>query len=60
MVRDTSNFAILNTDAESIAAHKRKMQQLQKEKAHEEEINRMKQDLAEIKDLLLKLHQQRQ
>ena len=57
LVRDGSNFAILNTDKTALEAHNRKMDQLRKAKAHEEEINNLKRDVSEIKDLLRQLLQ---
>lgn len=59
LVRDGSTFAILNTDKTALEAHNRKMEQLRKAKAHEEEINTLKRDITEIKDLLAQLLQQR-
>jgi len=59
LVRDSDNFAILNTDRELVTAHERKMSQLRKEKAQEEEINNLKHDISEIKDLLRALLEQR-
>lgn len=55
LVRDGSNFAILNTDKTALEAHNRKIEQLRKAKAHEEEINNLKRDVSEIKDLLRQL-----
>ena len=59
LVRDTSNFAILNTDHEVLTSHERKLRQLQKEKSQEEEINNIKRDVSEIKDMLRVLLEQR-
>ena len=59
LVRDAGNFAILNTDKTAIEAHNRKMTQIRKAKAHEEEINNLKRDISEIKELLGQLLQQR-
>lgn len=59
LVRDSGNFAILNTDKTLLEAHNRKMEQLRKAKAHEEEINNLKRDISEIKELLSQLLQQR-
>lgn len=59
LIRDTENFAILNTDREAISSHERKIRQLQKIKSQEEEINNLKQDISEIKDLLRTLLEQR-
>jgi hypothetical protein len=59
LVRDSENFAILNTDKNVVSQHQKKMQQLQKQKAQEEEINTIKRDVSEIKDMLRSLLQQR-
>lgn len=59
LVRDSTNLAILNTDTEVLSFHERKMRQLRKEKAHEDEINNLKRDISEIKELLAKLLQTR-
>lgn len=59
LVRDSSNFAILNTDRSALSAHEQKMEQLRKMKAQEQEINTLKNDISEIKDLLKQLMTQR-
>lgn len=59
LVRDSDNFAILNTDRELVTAHERKMIQLRREKAQEEEINNLKHDISEMKDMLRALLEQR-
>ncbi len=59
LVRDGSNFAILNTDRSALSAHEQKMAQLRRVKAQEEEINTLKNDISEIKDLLKQLMTQR-
>jgi hypothetical protein len=58
LVRDGSNFAILNTDRSVLSAHEQKMARLRKEQAHEEELNNIKRDVTEIKDLLRQLLKQ--
>lgn len=55
LVRDSTNLAILNTDRELIKAHERKMDQLQKAKAQEEQINTLKSEVSEIKQLMQEL-----
>ena len=52
LVRDTDNLAILNTDRSALKAHDQKIAQLRKQKAQEEEINNLKRDVSEIKDML--------
>ncbi len=55
LVRDSANFAILNTDRTVLSAHEQKMARLRREQAHEEELNNIKRDVTEIKDLLRQL-----
>ena len=55
LVRESSNFAILNTDRSALSSHEQKMARLRKEQAHEEELNNIKRDVTEIKDLLRQL-----
>jgi hypothetical protein len=59
LVRDSNNYAILNTDHEAVSFHDRKMMQLRRQKAQEEEINNIKRDVSEIKDMLRALLEQR-
>lgn len=59
LVRDASNFAILNTDRSEIKTHEQKMEALRKKKAQEDEINNIKNDISEIKELLGQLLSQR-
>jgi len=56
-VRDTRNFAILNTDRSVIAEHERKLARIQREKQQQEEINNIKSDVAEIKAMIAQLLQ---
>ena len=58
LVRESSNFAILNTDRTALSSHEQKMSRLRKEQAHEEELNNIKRDVTEIKDLLRQLLKQ--
>lgn len=55
LIRDSDNFAILNTDKDTLSIHERKLAQLRRGKAQEEEINNIKRDVSEIKDLLRQL-----
>lgn len=55
LVRDSRNFAILNTDREGVKAHEKKMAILRKQKEQDEEINTIKRDVSEIKDMLRQL-----
>jgi hypothetical protein len=52
LVKDLSNFAILNTDRSVIAQHKQKMADLQRKKQVETEINNLKSEVSEIKNML--------
>jgi hypothetical protein len=59
LVRDVGNFAILNTDRSAISAHEQKMEQLNRIKKQEVEINTLRNDVSEIKDMLRQLMIQR-
>lgn len=54
-VRDSRNLAILNTDYSAVKAHEAKMAHLSRQKAQEEQINRLKDDISEIKDMLAQI-----
>jgi len=58
LVRESSNFAILNTDRSALSSHDQKMARLRRDQAHEEELNNIKRDVTEIKDLLRQLLKQ--
>ena len=55
LVRDSENFAILNTDRRALTAHEQKISEIRRNKAREAEINNIKRDVTEIKDLLRQL-----
>lgn len=55
LIRDTYSKAILNTDLTAVKRHENRIKQIEKEKQQESEINSLKQDIAEIKSLLLKM-----
>lgn len=55
LIRDTYSKAILNTDLTAVKRHENRIKQIEKEKQQESEINNLKQDIAEIKSLLLKM-----
>lgn len=55
LIRDSSNFAILNTDRSVISSHEYKANELRKRKLQEEEINKIKNDISEIKDMMKQL-----
>jgi len=55
LVRDSSNLAILNTDRDAIKMHDRKLAKLEKDRPQLEEINKLKTDVSEIKQLMQEL-----
>jgi hypothetical protein len=55
LVRDSNNFAILNTDRNALTAHEQKLEKLRREKVQEEKINNLERDMSEIKDMLAQL-----
>lgn len=59
LVRDSTNRAILNTDLSVVKKHELRMRGMDKERAREEEINNLKKDIAEIRELLLTLIEKR-
>ena len=52
LVKDTKTGAIFNTDLNIVRQHELRMKQIEKEKARDEEINKIKSDVSEIKQLL--------
>jgi hypothetical protein len=52
LVKDFSNFAILNTDRSVLAQHKQKMAELNRKKQVETEINNLKSEVSDIKNML--------
>lgn len=54
-VRDSRNLAILNTDYSALKAHEAKMAHLSRQKVQEEQINTLKNDISEIRDMLAQL-----
>lgn len=51
-VKDFSNGAVLNTNKAVIAKHEIKMSELQKKKQVDDEINNLKTEVSEIKNML--------
>lgn len=51
-VKDMENFAILNTNKSAIAKHQQKMAELRRAKMVEEEINTLKSEVSDIKNML--------
>jgi hypothetical protein len=56
-VRDVNNNAVLQTDMTIVRRHEVRMKELQKEQIREQELNTLKQDVQEIKNLLKQLLQ---
>lgn len=52
LVRESSNMAILNTNKEVLMRHETKMRELAEKEAQRKEINSLKSEVSEIKDLL--------
>jgi len=51
-VKDMENFAILNTNKSVVAKHQQKMAELRRAKMVEEEINNLKLEVSDIKNML--------
>jgi hypothetical protein len=58
LVRDSDNFAILNTDRAALSTHQSKIERLIQERAKAVEINNIKDQITEIRDMLAKIMQQ--
>lgn len=54
-VKDMNNFAILNTNKSAVAKHQQKMAELKRAKLVEEEINTLKSEVSDIKDMLTQI-----
>ena len=54
-VKDMNNFAILNTNKSAVAKHQQKMAELKRAKMVEEEINTLKSEVSDIKDMLTQI-----
>lgn len=55
LVRDSYSKAILNTDVSSVKRHEERMRRIEKQKSQEREINSLRQEIAEIRELLCKM-----
>jgi hypothetical protein len=59
LLRDTSNMAILNTDMEELksyyAQRDQKIQELEEKHMMEQKVNKLEQDITDIKDMLRQL-----
>lgn len=51
-VKDMRNFAILNTNKTAVAKHEQKMAELRRAKHVEDEINTLKSEVSDIKNML--------
>jgi len=51
-VKDMENFAILNTNKSAVAKHQQKMAELRRAKMVEEEINSLKSEVSDMKNML--------
>jgi hypothetical protein len=54
-VRDSHNMAILNTDPDATKRHDQKMAQLKKQRDQDQEINSLRKDLSDLKEMLQEL-----
>lgn len=54
-IKDMDNFAILNTNKAAISKHEQKMAEIRRAKRVEEEINTLKSEVSEIKNMLSKI-----
>jgi heme exporter protein D len=52
LLKDMSTGAILNTDRTAVLKHEKIMREIEKEKRRDQEINNLKSELTEIKQLL--------
>jgi len=55
LVRDMNTNAVLNTDQLAVRRHEKRVADLQKESIRELDINQMKSDINEIKEMLRQL-----
>lgn len=51
-VKDMSNLAILNTNKSAVAKHEQKMSEIRRQKHVQEEINTLKSEVSDIKQML--------
>lgn len=52
LIRDADSKAILNTDLSAVKRHDLRLLQVEREKRRENEINSIKQDITELKDMI--------
>lgn len=51
-VKDMNNFALLNTNKSVVAKHQQKMSEIRRQKLVESEINTLKSEVSDIKNML--------
>ena len=51
-IKDMNNFAVLNTNRAAIAKHEKKMAELKRAKIVDDEINNLKSEVSDIKNML--------
>ena len=51
-IKDMNNFAVLNTNRAAIAKHEKKMAELKRAKTVDDEINNLKSEVSDIKNML--------
>ena len=54
-IRDRKNAAVLNTDLDSLAAYKKERERILRADSIVEDVNSLKKEFSEIKDLLIQL-----
>jgi hypothetical protein len=54
-IRDRKNAAVLNTDLDSLAAYKKERDRILRADSIVEDVNSLKKEFSEIKDLLIQL-----
>ncbi len=57
LVRDTSNMAILCKNVDALKHHERKILELKEKEQQKKEINTLKQDVSDIKEMLQQIIQ---
>lgn len=51
-VKDMNNFALLNTNKSAVVKHQQKMAEIRRQKHVESEINNLKSEVSDIKNML--------
>lgn len=52
MIRDSKNFAILNTDTSAINRHNKYLLQKQKDEEYTQQLNNLKDEICQLKEML--------